>query len=417
MNSKKTTVMIHVDALRHDYVTPKDMPFLHSLATQGVLAELLPPFGFEPDGAYLTGREPEDYEGGVHFVYSPETSPYGFAKWLPSIMDKVGPYVSFGFRRFFVEKLVRRFGKTPRQRKQTYVGRIPFNQLPKFDLCEQEYAYEKGALNGQTTIYDLLRDAGKTWFFHGAPQYPVRVDSVVERACAEIDGSTDFIFLFIGDLDGVGHEFGPESPERHAMARKVDAGLKQIYEHVCAQYDQVDFLAFGDHGMLDVKAGVDVGQALKALPYKAGRDYTVFLDSTFARFWFHNEAARKPVEDLLNHLKGGTLISEQECDEYSIHWKTRKFGDLIWWVDEGYVVHPDYWHFRGMKKGMHGYRAAVKDNHAAVVFHSSKQQIGKKLEGPVAMVDMFATVVISLGLNMPDGAKGQPLEEYVHADA
>jgi predicted AlkP superfamily pyrophosphatase or phosphodiesterase len=409
--------MIHVDALRHDYVTPEDMPFLHSLATKGVSAELLPPFGFEPDGAYLTGREPEDYEGGVHFVYSPETSPYTFLRWFPSIMDKLGPYVSFGFRRYLVEKLVRRFGKTPRQRKQTYVGRIPFNQLPKFDLCEQEYAYEDGALNGLTTIYDLLRGSGKRWFFHGAPQHPVRIEPVVQRACAEIDGSYDFIFLFIGDLDGVGHEYGPESPERHAMARKVDAGLKQIHEHLCTQYDQVDFLAFGDHGMIDVTAGVDVGKALKTLPFKAGKDYTVFLDSTFARIWFHNEAARTPVGDLLANLKGGTLISEQERDAYSIHWKTRKFGDLIYWVDEGYVVHPDYWHFRGMKKGMHGYRAAVKDNHAAAVFHSTEKQIGKALANPVDMVDMFATVVASLGLEMPAGAKGTELKELAHADA
>lgn len=413
----KTTVMIHVDALRHDYVTPEDMPFLHSLASSGISTDLIAPFGFEPDGAYLTGREPEDYEGGVHFVYSPETSPYGFLRWFPSIMDKLGPYVSYGFRRFFVEKLIGKFAHTPRQKKQTYVGRIPFNQLPKFDLCEQEYAYEKGALNGLTTIYDLLRSSGKTWFFHGAPQYPVGVEPVVQRACKEIDGSYDFIFLFIADLDIVGHEYGTDSPERRAMARKVDDGLKKIHEHICSQYDAVDFLAFGDHGMIDVKAGIDVKAALKKLPFKQGRDYTVFLDSTFARFWFHNEEARKPIAAMLESLQGGTVISDQERDKYSIHWKTRKFGDLIWWVDEGYVVHPDYWHFRGMKKGMHGYRWEVKDNHATAVFHSTSKEWGSVLPNPVPMVDMFATVVDSLGLNLPEGAKGTRLEEYIHADA
>ena len=200
--------MIHVDALRHDYVTPEHMPFLHALASKGISSDLVAPFGFEPDGAYLTGREPEDYEGGVHFVYSPETSPYGFLRHFPSLMDRLGPYISFAFRRFFVEKLIRRFAPTPRQRQQTYVGRIPFNQLPKFDLCEQEYAYEEGALNGLTTIYDLLRASGKKWFFHGAPQHPVRVDAVVERSCAEIDDSADFIFLFIADWMSSGMNMG-----------------------------------------------------------------------------------------------------------------------------------------------------------------------------------------------------------------
>lgn len=416
MGEKQITVMIHVDALRYDYVTPQDMPFLYGLADEGFQAELIPPFGFEPDGAYLTGREPEDYEGGVHFIYSPETSPYRFARWLPSVTDKLGPYVSFGFRHFFVEKLIHRFGNTPRQRKQTFVGRIPFNQMPNFDLCEQEYAYEKGALNGLTTLYDLLRESERKWFFHGAPQYPVSVDPVVERVCSEVDDSYDFLFLFIADLDAVGHEHGAESPERRAMARKVDDGLKEIYQHIYTQYEQVDFFAFGDHGMVDVTSGVDVNAALKKLPFKAGTDYTVFFDSTFARFWFHNEVARKPIEELMQSLSGGTVISDQDRADYCINWKTRKFGDLIWWVDDGYVIHPDYWHFRSMKKGMHGYRREVKQNHAAAVVHSTSHLLNGP-DQPLNMVDMFATAVASLGMDMPDHAMGQNLLGDRDADA
>ena len=169
--------------------------------------------------------------------------------------------------------------------------------------------------------------------------------------------------------------------------------------------------------MIDVKAGVDIKAALKSIPFRPGKDYTVFLDSTFARFWFHNEDARAPITALLENIEGGYVISDEERDTYSIHWKTRKFGDLIWWVNDGYVVHPDYWHFRSIKKGMHGYRWEVKDNHAAVVFHSTEQVFGQKLEESVPMVNMFATVVDSLGLSMPDGAKGIPIKECIHADA
>ena len=350
MKKRKTTAMIHVDALRHDYVTPEHMPFLHALASKGISSDLVAPFGFEPDGAYLTGREPEDYEGGVHFVYSPETSPYGFLRHFPSLMDRLGPYISFAFRRFFVEKLIRRFAPTPRQRQQTYVGRIPFNQLPKFDLCEQEYAYEEGALNGLITIYDLLRASGKNGFSMG--RLSIRSGSMRSWSGAVLK-LTILLILFscsLQDLDVIGHEYGPESEERRAMCRKVDGGLKKIYDHIRSQYEDVDFLAFGDHGMIDVKAGVDIKAALKSIPFRPGKDYTVFLDSTFARFWFHNEDARAPITALLENIEGGYVISDEERDTYSIHWKTRKFGDLIWWVNDGYVVHPDYWHLDRSKR-------------------------------------------------------------------
>lgn len=409
--------MIHVDALRHDYVTEEDMPFLYSLASTGIAADVIPPFGFEPDGAYLTGREPEEYEGGVHFVYSPETSCYGFARFLPALMDRLGPYVSFAFRRFFVERLVRHFARTARQKKQTYIGRIPFHQLPRFDLCEQEYAFEPGALNGLPTLYDQLRKGNKTWFFHGAPKHPVGVDRVVQRALLEIDGSADFIFLFIADLDAAGHQYGPESCERRACAKKVDAGLRRIYEHITALYEQTDCLVFGDHGMVAVERGVNIAAALKTIPFSAGKDYTVFLDSTFARFWIHNEAVRGPLQELLAGIEGGTWISEQDRTDYAIRWKSRRFGDLIWWVDAGYEIHPDYWHFRDIKKGMHGYRREVRDNHAAALFHSTAQPFARQLSEPAAMVDLFATVLDSLELPLPAGARGRPLRSLDHEDA
>ena len=63
------------------------------------------------------------------------------------------------------------------------VGRIPFNQLPKFDLCEQEM-YEEGALNGLTTIYDLLRASGKNGFSWNSAS--VTVDAVVERSVLKL---------------------------------------------------------------------------------------------------------------------------------------------------------------------------------------------------------------------------------------
>ncbi len=404
-----TTVMIHVDALRHDYVTAEDMPFLHSLAQQGVSGSIIPPFGFEPDGAYFTGRTPEEYEGGVHFVFSPDTTPYRFARFLPDWFDRLGPYVSYAFRHYIVEPFIRRFAAHDRVRVQSYIGRIPFRQLPFFDLGDKEYAYEEGAFNGYPTLFDLLKKAGVDCFYHGAPQWPVRMGAVTERVLREYKGDEPFLFLFCGDLDVVGHKAGPDSAERRVVSRQVDEGLRRIHEHLESFGGAVEWLIFGDHGMAEVTQGVDVGAALKSLPVKQGKDYACFLDSTFARFWFFNDHAREVIEPVVRALPGGTVISDQDQADYEIRYKTRKFGDLVFWVDEGAEVHPDYWHFRGMKKGMHGYREEVRDNHAAFICTGADATGCGALASPVIMQDLFATAVAMLNLEKPEGSGGTPL--------
>jgi hypothetical protein len=407
----KTTVMIHVDALRHDYVTPEDMPFLYSLAQQGMSGSIIPPFGFEPDGAYFTGRTPEEYEGGVHFVYSPETSPYRFARFLPGWFDRMGPYVSYGFRRQVAERLVRRLAPNDRVRVQSYIGRIPYKLLPFFDLGDKEYAYEPGAFNRYPTLFDLVRESGMKCFYHGAPQWPVQADSVTQRVLRDYNGEEPFLFLFIGDLDVVGHKAGPETSERRTVCRKVDDNLGKISKHLESFGKPVKWLLFGDHGMVSVEQGIDVEAALKPLPVKRGRDYACFLDSTFARFWFFNDRAREVIEPVIRALPRGTVISEGDQAEYQICYKTRKFGDLIFWADGGVVIHPDYWHFRGMKKGMHGYRKEVRDNHAAFVCSCSSAAGHGTASALAAMQDVFATAVAMLGLEKPQGAGGKPVWE------
>src|SRR5262249_57541949 len=50
-----------------------------------------------------------------------------------------------------------------------------------------------------------------------------------------------------------------------------------------------------DHGMVDVQATVDVMGRLRGLPWRRGRDYLAFFDSTMARFWWREPRARDAV--------------------------------------------------------------------------------------------------------------------------
>jgi len=156
---RKVTLQIHIDALRHDYITEPDMPFLHGLASRGVQATLVPPFGFEPDGAYLTGTHPESYGGGAHFVWAQGHNPIPFARRLPGWLDLLSAYGQYPVRRL-VERGIALRGTTRRIRLAPRTAHIPLGLLRHFDYCHYQFPYEPGFAGRAKTVFDYLRDAG-----------------------------------------------------------------------------------------------------------------------------------------------------------------------------------------------------------------------------------------------------------------
>lgn len=409
----RPTVVIHVDALRHDYVTEADMPFLARLRAEGVGARLVPPFGFEPDGAYLTGTHPEDYEGGTHFVRADREGRLPFTAHLPGALDALNVYLQYPIRRTLGRVIARR-GETARIRAHPYVGFIPFRLLRYFDVNDKHLLHEPDFCGDIPTVFDYLRRAGRSYFFHGAPGYGVRAEQVAARVLQEASAGYAFYFLMIGDLDVAGHRFGPEAEERRACARQVDGALERIWNRLNEIHGSVDLLVFGDHGMDAVTRTVDFRPLIRSLPLKPGRDYVYFLDSTLARFWPSTDRAARILAEALAAVPGGRLIDEAEREDYRIRFRTRRFGDLIFWVDGGTMIFPNFWHVRGAKKGMHGYRREVEANHAAAVFHSAAGPSG--LSVVCSMQDVFQTIMAALGLEPEPGTSGAPLQHYVLAE-
>ena len=78
--NKKVTIIILLDALRWDYFNRSKSNFTSNLKNKSTTAELVPTFGFEPDGAFLSGVYPEKSNGGMHYWYSPENSVFKWTK-------------------------------------------------------------------------------------------------------------------------------------------------------------------------------------------------------------------------------------------------------------------------------------------------------------------------------------------------
>lgn len=410
---KKATILVHVDALRHDFITEQEMPFLYKMAQQGIRATLIPPFGFEPDAAYLSGTFPEEYGGGAHFRFAENGSGISVAKYIPNFFDSIHPKFQKLIRRF-VEFIIASQGNTQRIRKQSLIGFIPFWLLPFFDYNNKFFIYEQGYAGNAATIFDYLRKRNMTFFYHGYPQFNCRAANVTRRFLEEFRGGVNFVYLLLSDLDSVGHRDGPNSTERRSTAKYVDEHLKIMYEHVANFYDELDMIVIGDHGMVEVNYHVDFRPLLESLPLRVGEDFIFFLDSTLARFWFFNDRAKDIIVSELVHSPGGTLISERDKETYQIRHSDRRLGDFIFWMDGGSVIFPNFWNIAKKEKGMHGYRREVYDNHAAFLFHSTTSSVRCTLPA-VEMPHVFQTAYYSLFEEPPYSfsVSGQPVQQLV----
>ncbi|RLB06069.1 MAG: hypothetical protein DRG83_01195 [Deltaproteobacteria bacterium] len=404
---KNTTVLILVDALRWDSIL-KDGLFIKRLSEKGISGSLIPPFAFKPDAAFFAGLYPEEYDGGTEYWFSPETSPFKFTARVPllKMVDILPERLQLPFR-LAVRTYAQMVFRYKRIRRQASPAKIPFKYLKYFDFS-MKYPPFGSEFAPKPTIFDILRHNNKTWFFYGPPLHNVRAKSVLKRV-KQLNEPFDFVFLFIGDLDWVGHKFGPESPELEEKLLEVDRCIEEIYNIFKQKYESLNLIVFGDHGMVKVKKTLDIEVCLRRLNLIPGKDYIYFLDSTLARFWFKNEKARGVVSEMLASLKSGRIIDKEWTVKYRIRYPHNKFGELMFWVNSGVLILPNFFQGSTLVKGMHGYPAEARDNHSAFIVNIDKEDLGIRINTPLDMVDLFPTILRLMNLEIPEGTHGRDI--------
>ena len=396
----KITVAIQIDALRHDYITDNESLFVSSLKNGGISGSLIPTFGFEPDAAYFAGLYPEECDGGAHYWFDPENSPFRFTKFCSGWLEHLPELPELAARRM-IRWVAQSNSKHSAIRCHAPTGRIPLRFLHHFDFPVKRLPFEVGFISEKKTVFDMLRENKKPWFFQSNPLHRVNSELVLRRVRNELRSTCAFAFLHIGDLDSVSHKYGPSSIERKEALRQVDAHIEEIYEIMRERFEDVHLLIFGDHGMVEVNHTVNIESVLKNLELKPGKDYAFFLDSTMARFWFLNQEARIQITSILQELKDGKILSEEDRVRYRINYPHSKFGDIIFLVSPGRLIYPNFFQNRRPVKGMHGYAPETPEQHSVFLIHSSRVTVPKFIGEPVDMRRLFPTLLDLLELDIP----------------
>lgn len=397
--NKKTVLLILIDGLRHDYINPVDSPFLCALGKQNIDAIVKETFAFELRPAFFAGLQPEECDVANMFCYDPTNSPFR------SIDVSNGDRV----------KITQELRAEAEKRGYTLVKHIgscadiPLNLLKYFDFSEKYNTSDPGAIPSHKTLFDYLRNDGKKWLWIAYPDGPAITKGVLEKFLATVAGDEDFIYLHFSELDWVGHEFGPHSIEQKRTLLEIDEAIRKVFCKLNQSFTDVRSVIFGDHGQVKIKKNIDIESKLKKTGLVLEKDYLCFLDSTQARFWFFNAAAKKKIIDLLRTFPDGKILTAADLKRLRSCFKHNKFGELIFVVNDGVGIFPNFFQHGNPCKGLHGYLPEVEGNWAKLIVAGCG--ITKKIGGPIEMVSLFPTLLEMLGYKKSSSTQVQSIFE------
>ncbi len=392
-------LLVHLDALRHDYINNTESSFLWELSQEGISGILQPTFGFEPDGAYLAGLYPDECDGGAHFWRNPEESPFKFVRWLPETAGKLE-----GIQGRIFRKLLTRIIRLNKKWQYEFMPCTPYHVLREFTPCPKLFPPGKRG----STIKDLFFLCNKNdikWFFHGSPQYKVIVDEGAARIKSSLFSPVEFAFWHVGDLDSVGHRFGPKSPELKKAVKRIDEKISEAVSFLKKRFGDLQLLIIGDHGMAEVQSCFDVAGYLRSLDINDEKAPLYFIDSTMVRFWFSDTYQYECVENALRDLPEGRILTQEDKNRYHLNYRHNRFGDLIYLANPGVLFSPNYFQGKTSVKGMHGYVPEHPDQQSAFIIHSPQVSGTAHFDEPVDMRRVFPTVLKLLGIKKPPECK------------
>jgi len=303
-------------------------------------------FGFSSaaDPSILTGRYPDEHSHWSCFYYSPKTSPFKIMKLLSLLPRPI--FDRWRIRHWMSKIIAKCYGYTG----YFEIYSVPFKVLPLFDYLEKrDYFVPGGIINWRMSEAETLECHKKQIS----------------------QGDIEFAYLYLPKLDGVMHGVGNCHPKVKEKIRWLEIEIKKVLELAKEKYTDVSFYAFSDHGMANVTGSVDLIPLIEQTGLKYGVDYVAMYDSTMARFWLLSDSAKPKITSVLEEVKEGYIVSEEELKSMHVYFPNNKFGELFFLMDPGILINPS---FMGLKviPGMHGYHPDDKDSYS---FIGSNRQI------------------------------------------
>ena len=354
--SRTLSIVAFIDALGWEIL--KDREFLEDeLCYRQPLRSV---FGFSSAcvPSILTGRQPQEHGHWSFFYKKRGESPFRNLRWLRHLPTQI---TDRGRVRSRLSKLFAR-----RQGYQGYfqLYNVPFEHIDEFDYCEKKDLFRSGGINQGESIFDRLDQTGVP--YHVSDWRASEDANVASLSAAIAERSIRFSFLYMADLDGLLHQVGKNSDKVDDKLRTYESRLRDIIDAGREHYDEVRIFVCSDHGMATVHTHINVMDHIESLPFRFGKDYLATYDSTMARFWFKNPAAREAISEALSAIPEGRVLTHRELSDLGCLFAGDQYGELIFLVEPGVIIVPSHMGTKPIA-GMHGYHPDDADSDAALL--------------------------------------------------
>jgi predicted AlkP superfamily pyrophosphatase or phosphodiesterase len=348
-------LFVFIDACGWEII--RDDPFVKSLAPNR--KRLSSVFGYSSAcvPSILAGTWPVAHRNWCYFVYDPQNSPFKFLRalrWLP--------------RRLTSRRIFRRWLSKLLKNRLNFEGyfdlyNVPFEHISLFDFTEKKSPLAPRGMNRGTNIFDYLETRGVPYHV-SAPEKSEEenLSALLRDIHSE---QIDFAFLYWPGLDGLLHRVGNQSPEIGPRLRLYEQWIGTLMSAASKHYEDVALYVFSDHGMANCDELLDLKHLVGGLRLRMPQDFAVVYDSTMARFWFFNPRARQAVSELLLTIPQGRVLPDEELEAMGALFPDRRFGELIFLVDEGVLIVPSDMGQRPIR-AMHGYHPQDPHSYAAL---------------------------------------------------
>lgn len=384
----KKILVISLDAFRYSYL--EQTKFLKDLALSNSYGQLKTIFGYTGIGAAInTGKYPKDSGIWLEFLYSSENSPFRLVKYF-TFLDK-------GFCSKIIRLIINLIFNLSRYLRGgsylTSIKSIPFKQLINFNTSLYKDWGDKNILERKKIkiLFDILRERNIKFLYY---DWPIKSTNdylhldwltknndqdKVDKLLKDKD-KADFFWLRIWDLDSITHKFGPNSSEIRKCLQRIDYLCQKIYDNFRIDYD-IEFLFWSDHGMMEVKELINFEKIIKRI------NYPYFLDSTLARFWPPDNQAKSELIEKLNRYRGGRVLEQKDFEKYNLDFYDKHYGKVVFAVEPGNLIFPNFYNNSLPPKGMHGYNPDLLEQKGIYISSLNKGQKNKE------MIEMYDEIL------------------------
>ena len=301
----------------------------------------------------FTGRMPREHGRWLMYRRAAGATPFAGFEWTRMLPRRLRESERLG-------RILTRAVAARGVRGYFHLYEVPRWLLPEFDLAERDDIFRAGGLPGGA-LWDTFDARGARWRgWNWRTPEGANLAALEQRAAA---GDESVLVCYTADLDARLHcEGSGGSGVREGLDRYAD--LLERLEGPAARGAPRWIYVVSDHGMVDVRATVDVMGRLEPLGVRWPADYLAFFDSTMARFWWRTPRARREVEAALadephgRWLPAATLAGPEYPGE--------AYGEAVFLLDPGVLMVPSFMGSRPLE-AMHGYDPSHPDMAAALL--------------------------------------------------